>query len=286
MTGAFDRDLVLCYLTLQHLLPPAFVSVAAEAGYQGISVRLIPVRSQPEIPMFGNSGLLAETIERLDATGVYVNDIEVLQLAEKLDVSALERVLETSARLRARNLIALVNDPEEARAADNLARVAQLSASYGLRTCLECIAYTAVKTLDQGLRVIEQTGDAGIGLVIDPLHIDRAGGGPADVQRLPPGRIACVQLCDAGPRPDLNDIDALILESVVDRRVPGTGMLPLREFMAILPPDVPVELEVPAKGFAGVMPDLAVASTMLQAAREILARCGQESTSANAAGPD
>ena len=270
MTDSLGRDFVLCYLTLPHLLPPAFISVAADAGFQGVSLRLIPIRNQPELPMFGNSPLLAETIERLDATGIYVNDIEVLQLTASVDMSALERVLETSARLQARNLIVIVNDADESRVADNLAWVAKLSAAYGLRTCLECIVYMGVKTLAQGNRIIERTGDDSIGLVIDPLHIDRAGDGIADVQRLPAGRIACVQLCDAGPRPDPQDVNAIIRESVMDRRVPGTGTLPLRALMAELPSDIPVALEVPAKGFAGVMPDLEVASMMRKAALDIL----------------
>ena len=270
MTARADRDFVLCYLTLPHLLPPAFISVAAQAGYHGVSLRLIPIRNQPELPMFGNSALLAETIERLDSTGIFVNDIEVLQLTASVDVSALERVLETSARLKARNLIVIVNDTVESRVADNIAQVAELSATYGLRTCLECIVYTGVKTLAQGIRIIECTGDDSIGLVIDPLHIDRAGDGIAEVKRLPPGRIACVQLCDAGPRPDPMDMNALIRESVVDRLVPGTGTLPLRALMAELPGDIPVELEVPAKGFAGAMPDLEVASIMRNAALDIL----------------
>jgi len=270
MTAPADRDFVLCYLTLPHLLPPAFISVAAEAGYRGISLRLIPIRNQPELPMFGNSTLLAETTERLDSTGIFVNDIEVLQQAAKVDLSNLERALETSARLRARNLIVIVEDTEEGRIAENLGRVAQLSSSYGLRTCLECIVYTGVKMLDQGLRIIERTGDDSIGLVIDPLHVDRAGGGVADVERLPAGRIACVQLCDAGPRPDSQDMNAIIRESVVDRRVPGTGMLPLRELVRVLPDNIPVELEVPAKGYAGTLPDLEVAAIMRRAALDIL----------------
>lgn len=39
---ASNRDLILAYIKLPHLAPPEFVSVAAESGYQGISVRLIP----------------------------------------------------------------------------------------------------------------------------------------------------------------------------------------------------------------------------------------------------
>ena len=272
MTGPAVRDFVLCYLTLPHLLPPAFISVASDAGYQGVSLRLIPVRGEPELPMFGTSRLLTETIERLDATGIYVNDIEVLQLTAGVDMSALERVLETSARLRARNLIVIVADTDEGRVADNLARVAEFSAPYGLRTCLECIVYTGVKTLAQGLRIIERTGDDTIGFVIDPLHIDRAGDGIADVQHLPAEKIACVQLSDAGPRPDSRDMKAIIRESVADRLVPGTGTLPLRQLMAALPGNVPVALEVPVKGFAGVKPDLDVARIMRNAALDILSQ--------------
>ena len=63
---------------------------------------------------------------------------------------------------------------------------------------------------------------------------------------------------------------AIIRESVEDRRVPGTGTLPLRALMAELPGDIPVALEVPAKGIAGVMPDLEVASMMRKAALGIL----------------
>lgn len=271
MTAPADRDFVLCYLTLPHLLPPEFISVAAEAGYRGVSLRLIPIRKQPELPMFGDSALLAETIERLDSTGTFVNDIEVLQLASKVDMSNLERALETGARLGARNLIVIVEDTEEARIVENLGSVARLSASYGLRACLECIVYTGVKVLDHGLRIIERTGIESIGLVIDPLHVDRAGGSVGDVAILPPERIACVQLCDAGPRPDPQDMNAMIRESVVDRRVPGTGTLPLRELAMVLPNNIPVELEVPAKGYGGTLPDLEVASIMRKAALDILA---------------
>ena len=65
-------------------------------------------------------------------------------------------------------------------------------------------------------------------------------------------------------------MNAIIRESVVDRRIPGTGMLPLRELMAVVPANVPVELEVPVKGLTGVEPDLEVASIMRMAAVEIL----------------
>ncbi|MEP6869856.1 MAG: TIM barrel protein, partial [Novosphingobium sp.] len=200
---------------MPHLLPPAFISVAAEAGYQGVSVRLIPASplTERQLPMFGSSPLLAETIARMNATGVYINDIEVLKIEARVDMSELERVLETGARLQARNLVVIVADDDELRIADSLGSVAELSAAYGLRTCLECMVYMGVTTLQQGARIIAQTGRTDIGLVIDPLHLDRAGERPAAVGQLAAGQIACVQLCDAGPRPDPADLTAIITEA-------------------------------------------------------------------------
>lgn len=272
MTASVGRDLILAYLTLPHLLPPAFISVAAQAGYQGISVRFIPANPpvEQQLPIFGSAPLLAETLERLDETGIYINDIEVLKIEPQVDMSALERVLESGARLRVRCLTVIAVDDDEARVADNLATVAERATAYGMRTCLESMVYMGVKTLGQATRVIAQTGRSDIGQIIDPLHLDRAGGVPADIEGVPPEQIACVQLCDAGPRPDPADVDAIIAESRENRLVPGTGTLPLTAVIARVPAHVPVSLEVPTKGMIGVLPDVEIATIMRDAALNIM----------------
>lgn len=266
------RDLVLAHLTLPHLLPPDFISMAAETGFQGVSLRLIPA-SPPEeeqLPMFGSSPLLARTLEQIEATGVYVNDIEVPKIEPDIDLGALERVLETAARLQARFLTVVALDDVEERVADRLAAVAELSASYGLRTALECMAFMGIKTLAQGARVIDLSGRSEVGLIIDPLHLDRAGDSPANIAMLPPERIAWVQLCDAGARPDVTDIEALIDEARGNRLVPGTGTLPLSAVMAAVPGHVPVSLEVPTRGMIGSIPDAEIATMMRDAAVKLL----------------
>lgn len=275
MTAAVDCDFVLAHLTLPHLLPPAFISVAAGAGYQGVSIRLIPANplTERQLPMFGASSLLAETLAQMNATGIYVNDIEVLKVEPRVNMSELERVLETAARLRARNLVVVVADDVETRIAENLRSVADLTAAYGLRTCLECMVYMGVKTIEQGARIITQTDRTDIGLVIDALHLDRAGEHPADVARLAAGQIACVQLCDAGPRPDPTDLTAIMAEAREARLVPGRGLLPLTGLLRVIPAGVPVSLEVPVEGLIGEIPDVAIATLMRDSALEIMADC-------------
>jgi len=195
----------------------------------------------------------------------------LLKLEAEVDMAGLERVLETGARLSARNLIAIAPDGVESRVVDNLGRVAELSASYGVRTCLESMIYMGVKTMAQASRIIDQTGRGDIGMVIDPLHLDRASDRVADVAGLDPARIASIQLCDAGPRPDPSDLETLVFESRTQRLIPGTGTLPLQELLRVIPAGVPVELEVPTVGLIGTMPDAEIAAMMRDAALAILA---------------
>lgn len=271
--NGLGRDLVLAHLTLPHLLPPDFISIAAETGFQGVSLRLLPA-SPPEekqLPMFGPSPLLARTIEQIEETGVYVNDIEVAKIAPDIDLAALERVLETAARLQARYLTVVALDDVEERVADRVAAVAELCATYGMRTALECMAFMGIKTLAQGNRVINLSGRSDVGLIIDTLHLDRAGDTPANVARLSPERIAWVQLCDAVVRPQVTHIEALIDEARSNRLVPGAGSLPLSQTLAAIPDHVAVSLEVPTRGMIGSMPDAEIATMMRDAAVKLIA---------------
>lgn len=58
-----QRAIHLAHLTLLHVAPPRFVSVAAEAGYDGVSLHLTPPRlSDPgavSYPMLGNGSVMA-----------------------------------------------------------------------------------------------------------------------------------------------------------------------------------------------------------------------------------
>jgi sugar phosphate isomerase/epimerase len=51
-----------------------------------------------------------------------------------------------------------------------------------------------VRTLSDAAVLV---GESGGGIIIDPLHLQRSGGTPADVRSLDPKLIAYCQLCDA-----------------------------------------------------------------------------------------
>jgi len=165
-------------------------------------------------------------------------------------------LFEVGAQLSARFVNVMVDDPDPSRARDNFAALAELARPYGLQPAAEAIPYMHLKSLRDAVALVAQSGG---GVLMDPLHLHRAGGTPDDVRLLDPALIAYYQLCDAPlappsnlPRPEqlprgqsVGDITDLALESRAARLFPGDGELPLAAFIAAMPAGLPVNVEAP-----------------------------------------
>ena len=85
-------------------------------------------------------------------------------------------------------------------------------------------------TIRSALAVLDQAGYETVGLLIDPLHLARTGGTPADLTAISAPRFPYTQFCDAsahGPPP--SDVPAIIHEALDLRLMPGHGALPLAD---------------------------------------------------------
>ena len=82
--------------------------------------------------------------------------------------------------------------------AANFAAVAALAAEFGVRACIEPTSWCVVHRLDQAKDLIRRAGVANAGVIIDTLHMDRAGETPASIAAFDPTLIAYAQICDAG----------------------------------------------------------------------------------------
>jgi sugar phosphate isomerase/epimerase len=132
----------------------------------------------------------------------------------------------------------------------NLARLAEAARSHGLWLALELMPYTAVNTLAKAHRMVASCRQTNLGLLIDALHLARAGGTPAEVAAIPPEHISYLQLCDAPAEvpPGLT----LRQESLGARLYPGEGDLPLFELLDALPQGVVVDVETPVVASQGL----------------------------------
>ena len=239
------HPLSLAALTVLELSPADMVSCAAAAGYAHIGLRLIPATdTEVSWPTIGDTALVREVARRLADTGISVLDIEILRLKPDTRVADYAAALETGARLGARHVLVAGNDPDEARLVERFAALCELGAPLGLTMDLEAMPWTEVKTLQQCARVVANAGKDNGGVLIDPIHFDRAGNVAADIAAVPRARFHYAQLCDA-PAARPRDTETLLHQARAERLMPGDGGLDLGGILRALPGGLPLGLEIP-----------------------------------------
>ena len=253
------RKIGLAALTVLELPAAEQVSVAAQAGYTHVGLRLIPVAGQT-LPPFD----VAEVERRLADTGVRVLDLEVFRLAPETNVAGFEPALAVAARLGASDLLVHGADPDEARLVENLGRLCDLAARYRLAANLEPMPWVEVCNVAKAKRVLDQAARANSALLVDAIHFFRAGDRFSEI----PGKLNYMQLCDArAERPA--DMQEIIRQARADRLFPGEGGLDLQGLMRALPPELPISIEIPC---ARPMSPLERAQLALAATRLLLSR--------------
>ncbi len=244
------------HLTMLDVAPPDLVAVAHEARFDAVGIRVATASPVEEAwPMQPGSPMLRETRRRLDDTGLRALDVEIIRMTPATDPAGYGALFEAGAELGASFVNVLADDPDFARARDNFAVLAAEAGHFGLRPVLEAMIYTRVRNLDDACRIV---GRSGGGVTVDPLHLRRFGGIPAQLRTIDRALLLYYQLCDAPlapptglPRPrrlargQSLDIDDMALEARAARLLPGDGELPLAEIVAAMPPDIPVSVEAP-----------------------------------------
>ena len=245
------------HLTMLDTTPPDWVSLAHDSGFDAVGIRAAAIGpTEEEWPMRVGSPMLAETLRRMDDTGVRVLDAELVRIDPQTAIAKYEPLFETAAALGASFINVMADDPELSRARDTFAALAEAARPYGVRPAIEAIPYMQVKTLSDAAALV---GESGGGVIIDPLHLQRSGGAPGDVRSLDPKLIAYCQLCDGPlaaphnlPRPrelprgqSVEGITDLALEARAVRLLPGDGELPLAEIIAALPAGLAFSVETP-----------------------------------------
>ncbi|WP_279477521.1 sugar phosphate isomerase/epimerase [Aureimonas sp. SK2] len=227
-------------------LPPLdFVRAAAAAGFSRVGFRLHP--AFPGAPFYelpAGSPEARDVRSALDDHGVSLHDIEFVVLSPDFRPETLAPMLEGASALGAKRLSVCGDDLDESRLVEAFGAVCDLCAGFGMSVDLENMGWRPVATFDAALRVVEASGRANAGVLVDAIHLFRNGGRVEDVAAAPAGRIGALQLCDVrGDAP--SSAEAMVAEARSGRFAPGEGMLPLAELLAAVPREAAVAVEVP-----------------------------------------
>jgi sugar phosphate isomerase/epimerase len=250
------NKLFLAPTTLLDTAPLDFLAVAAAAGYDGVGVRLYRSPHLPFHPVVGNAPLIRDIGRAIADAGLDVLDIFTFYLEQPTDVRDFTPALELGATLGAKYAVVQGNDPEWSRLRDNFAAFCDDAARCGLGVAVEFMPARPLASLPLALALGREAARSNVSILVDPLHLARSGGTPADLSGLDAGLFPYAQFSDGIP-------------ATAERRMPGTGELPLEALLDALPAGLPLSVEVPDQR-RGDIPPLEWAKTALATTRGFL----------------
>jgi sugar phosphate isomerase/epimerase len=233
---------------LPEFSPEQTVAAAVDAGWPAAGIWHDPETWTPATTV--------EVRDRAADAGIAILDIEVIWLKPGTDDPAHFAAIDAGAAIGARNVLIVSSEDDPARAAAKLNRLGNHAAAAGLRACLEFAAFTTVGSIEQAITLLDAADCENLGLLIDPLHLARTGGSPADLGSVDPQRLPYAQFCDApaqGPPP--SDVPEIIREALDLRLMPGDGALPLDALIAALPLGTSLSVELRSAALRTDHPD-------------------------------
>jgi len=255
-------------------LPPVqFVDLAADVQCCHIATALAPMaynpHGYPKWSLRDNRALRSDTLAAMHSRGVSISLCEGFGIKPNADVREYAADLEILQELEVPRINVASIDNDINRTFDQFARIAEMAHSCGIETTIE-VGPGPVPNLAAALAAWRYVGKPYFRLLIDTMHFFRSGSSVSDIAALDADVIGYVQLCDV---PLVSKYSSYMEEALYERRVPGTGELPLLELLAALPNDVVLGLEVPQRSLAeaGVGPHERVARCV-EATRNLLRR--------------
>lgn len=207
------QHLTLGYLTLD-ASPIETIQAAAAAGFRSVGIRISGRRrSDPYVRVIANPAMIGEIRKRIDDSGLRLSNIDAYHLRPDTVWSDLQSVVDTTAALGSKIIALNINLPLDNQTVDLFSRYCEYAKQSGIQIAIEFVPYSALRTLELAVRMIEQSGQSNAGLLVDPLHLARSGGSPAAIKKVDPKRIILVQLCDAKKRNGTPTSEELIKEA-------------------------------------------------------------------------
>ncbi|MEC4764049.1 TIM barrel protein [Mycobacterium sherrisii] len=270
-------ELALGFLNGFGLPPVEFVDLAADLGCRYVSavvrgVPLVPL-GYPPFSLKEDAPLRREVLAAMEHRGVAASLGDGFLVLPDTDMGAFGADLDVLAELGVPRINVVSLDPDLRRTFDQFAVLTEAAAQRGLQTVVEPVPGLTVGDLSTGLAARKHVGRDDFRLLVDTMHVVRAGSSAADIAALDRDCIGYAQLNDTTLQPRL---DNYMEEAMFERMVPGDGELPLLDILTALPPDLIVEIEVPRRSLAlaGVSP-IDRMRPCVEAARRLLTEIGR-----------
>ena len=247
------RIISLASGTLPEFGPVEVTRAAAAGGFNGCGI-WFDATTWTDATTQEVAGAFAET-------GIVPLEIEVIDIKPGRPDPEHERLLESGAEIGATEAIIVSSDPDLTAVKVRFAAMCEIGERVGVNLCLEFLPIYRVNTLPKALEILHDVDHPRGKLLIDPMHVARAGATIADVADVSEHLFTFAQFCDAPAslsgedRPGGPTFEVLLEEALDGRSTPGAGGLPLRELLEVLPANLPLSLELRSRALRERFPD-------------------------------
>ncbi len=237
----------LAHLTLLGCTPPELTYIAARAGYDFVSLRLIPMGVPGEaacLPL--EAPMIRKTKAALDETGVKLLDIELVRIIAEKDPKTYLPAMEAAAELGARHVISsawTTDRSDRDFIVERYAEICDLAGPLGLTVDLEFPTFSRLTNLEEAADIVRAANCDNGGILIDTLYFHFAGVRLDQLAALPPDWFHFLHICDTVEEIP-NTREGMIHIARDERLYVGEGCI---DFAAIFDriPGVPFSIELP-----------------------------------------
>lgn len=236
----------LAHLTLISATVPELIYIAARAGYDAVSPRLIPMHVDGEFTQSPvNRAQVQAAKTALSTTGLKVLDIELARITEDCDPRSFERALELGGELGAKRMIMSAWTPtrdDRNFLVDVYGETCDLAEPYGLTVDLEFPSFSRLRTLDEALDIVRAADRPNGGILVDTLYLHLSRVDIGELLHVPSDLLHFLHISDC--LPGIADTREGMIQLARDARLyPGEGWIDFAGIIERMPPvDYSIEL--------------------------------------------
>lgn len=236
----------LAHLTALKCSTPELVRVAAAAGYDYISPRLVNmgVVGEMDYDLTKQPEMFKATVEALKETGVGVHDIELLRILDNVDIKGYEAAIEVGKKLGAKQILSSIWTPNKEYYTEKFAELCDLAAQYEMTVNVEFVTWADVSHLDQVLELLNAINRKNVGVMVDTLHAYRSKVAPEELKKIPAEWLNFCHICD-GPVEIPTAKEDLIFVGRDARQYVGEGAIDIAAYLKEMPKDITCSIELP-----------------------------------------
>ncbi|MGH1542552.1 MAG: sugar phosphate isomerase/epimerase family protein [Arenicella sp.] len=237
----------LAHLTLLSCSIPELIYIAARAGYDAVSPRLIPMGVDGECPYRPlEKGMVQATRNALKVTGIEVHDVELAAITDNCDVNSFQSAIEAGAELGARRLITsswTSSSDDRNYIIDTYAEICDLADTYGLSVGFEFPSFSRINNLREAVDIVQAADSFNGGILIDTLYMHLSRVQLSELDHLPSEWFRSIQISDV--HPGVPDSHGGMIQIARNARLyPGEGCVDFAGMIERLPP-VDYCIEIP-----------------------------------------